>query len=865
MHTSNNKGSITIFVALIIPTLIAFLFTMIDFTRFIGARNQVKMASYNAIESALGSYNSDLYSGYGLLAFKGNETIKGNIRNIVKKNLYSNDETQSSFYGFEINDSDIDVDYMGNLFQKDVLQEQMIRTMKYQAPTNAVLIGLKELIGEVAKADDKSNTLDDLEALNKEVKKFKKDMDNIEKAKDAIKELVLLMAQNYFLVDQIPFYKDNVSGIKWNDLAKDTNNFIEQCVIHFVGGYDLKDLYLPKALTAKYMKYIITAYKNLSLPEGQDKNIDLLDENLSKRLDEVFDNNIVSFKNKIESANKISDKLNAAITSITNIEAKKGSLDTKISNYRKKYLTNENLNGEDKDFYNNIKKDIDDIDSKLNNLELTSIKEVFAVGIETIATINSNVEYIRSEVTNIENSITNNMLNEIEYKALEEYIKKYKNEAKIGEEDNISKEKYINIVDEMLENLSENSTLKNSLSDQLKKLKKLVPNDLGPGSINKLVFKIDVKTSAMEGAKAIWNFFKSQKIDQESVMDILNSLPSYSIDSSIVNSMPSKNQEGLVPKEMTLTEFSEQVQKDDDTGGIFNTSKELGQDSSMFSTIASLVSDSANSLLDQLFLVEYIMTNFKGMIDENRMPAEYDGDTILENEIEAIINNLSYSDGVNKNVMVSKIAAFRTIMNGISLWNDSSKMNILNQIELVGNHFFGLGSVFKYTAIVGWTLLETRYDLLDIFRGYKVPLIKKKDEWITKISIKGNVVNNAGQITEEVLEGLTEVQIDVVAPKENPKEAYNKQDVVLSLDYATHCRLELLVASKDKLVNRAGNIIYANMKNSDNNFDFTEYFVGIDLNVGSDIRKFFNIETLSSTGSNGSFKINKINTKKSYD
>ena len=60
MHTSNNKGSITIFVALIIPTLIAFLFTMIDFTRFIGARNQVKMASYNAIESALGSYNSDL-------------------------------------------------------------------------------------------------------------------------------------------------------------------------------------------------------------------------------------------------------------------------------------------------------------------------------------------------------------------------------------------------------------------------------------------------------------------------------------------------------------------------------------------------------------------------------------------------------------------------------------------------------------------------------------------------------------------------------------------------------------------------------------------------------------------------------------
>ena len=275
------------------------------------------------------------------------------------------------------------------------------------------------------------------------------------------------------------------------------------------------------------------------------------------------------------------------------------------------------------------------------------------------------------------------MLNEIEYKALEEYIKKYKNEAKIGEEDNISKEKYINIVDEMLENLSENSTLKNSLSDQLKKLKKLVPNDLGPGSINKLVFKIDVKTSAMEGAKAIWNFFKSQKIDQESVMDILNSLPSYSIDSSIVNSMPSKNQEGLVPKEMTLTEFSEQVQKDDDTGGIFNTSKELGQDSSMFSTIASLVSDSANSLLDQLFLVEYIMTNFKGMIDENIMPAEYDGDTILENEIEAIINNLSYSDGVNKNVMVSKIAAFRTIMNGISLWNDSSKMNILNQIEYI--------------------------------------------------------------------------------------------------------------------------------------------------------------------------------------
>lgn len=873
MSTSNNKGSITIFVALIIPIIITFFFSMIDFTRIVGARNQVNMAASNAIESSLGNYDSDLYENYGLLAFNGNDEMKSEIREVIRKNLYTDDNYTNSFYGFEISDSDIDVEFRGNLFNKDVLEEQMIRAMKYQGPTNLVLGALTKFT-ELGKVAEKSDAANDLEKLNKTIAKFEKKLEDIEDAKKALMDIAIIYFKNYSYIPFIPKYVDSITGVEWSSLAEGTKNFIYQCAVYGMKSFDLKGINISNALTIKYMKYIITAYDKYPLPEveipengnGEDaevevvkKNEELLSSMLSNELDNWTDDLIDKFKSSLD-FDGVKNKLQKGIEAIEYINENKSDLDSKIAQYENTHLTAKNL-GET--YYQNIKKDIDEVKSKLGSLSLKSLNDNFKNGQKIVDIILSNVATYSSRMDEIESTIGANTLTEKQYKELENYFKSTKASVGLGENDSISKEKYIEIAKKMVKGLQNNDILKNSLSTQLTQLKNMTSLVTDKG-IDGIVFNIDPVTTVTEGAKNFWNYFKKLKLNSNSLTSILSNLPGdKSIDSSIVSGMPSNYSSEMVPKDMTIDEYNNSINND----GLFETNGGIGVDSSIFKIIADLMSSAGNELMDQAFLVEYIMTNFKGMVDtDTRMPVEYSGDTILENEIEAIINNVStYSDFTNKSIMTTKITAVRYVLNLISLLNDSNKMNILRAVETAGNWLFGLGSVTKWTVILGWTAIETRYDLMDILRGYEVPLIKNSREWVSDFSIDGKRIEYYNKDNFNNLIGsFTEVNISVEVP-ELKDEPYNKPESVIVLDYTDMLRIQLLASSKDKLVSRAGNLIYANLNDSNRHFDSREYFVGIKTALGSDIKKWFNVDTFNANASNGGFKINKIEIDKGYD
>ena len=572
-------------------------------------------------------------------------------------------------------------------------------------------------------------------------------------------------------------------------------------------------------------------------------------------MDDWCDELIDDFKGSID-FDGIKEKLNDGLVAIQYIQGHKGELDSEIAQYENTHLTAENLSDV---YYQNIKADIDSIKAKLGSLSLELYALVFAEGEVIIDLVLSNVETYSSKMDEIEATINENSLSEREYEELESYFISMKSEVGLGENDSINSSKYIELAKKMVRNLRNNNILKNSLPTQLQSLKNL-PGEVVNHGLGGLVFEIDPVTLATEGAKNFWNFFKDAILDSNSLAGILANLPGDgAIDESVISAMPGNNAGDLVPADMTIDEFNNSVKNN----GIFSTNDSLGQDTSIFRKIAELVCNTGNEVLDQLYLVEYIMTYFKDMVDvDTRMPVEYSGDTILENEIEAIINNLSYSDTVNKGIIVSKIMSIRIMLNFIGLMSNKDIMQILSLIEVMGP----VGIAVKYTTMLGWVLMESKYDMMDILRGYSVPIIKNPEEWITKLFMGGQVISRPEQWNDSFILGLTDSSKPVVEKPDNQEGAYNLQDTdTVGLNYADMCRIQLLISSKDKLVTRAGNIIYANLNEGDRHFDCTEYFTGIKTSVGSDIKKWFNAETFNATGNNGGFKIHPIEIEKSYD
>lgn len=859
MHTSNNEGSITIFVALIIPVIVAFFFTMIDFTRIVGARNQIRMAAGNAIESSLGRFDKTLYSEYNLLSLKGDENIKTNIRSVVRKNLYTSDDSNESFYGFNITDSDISIDFTGNLFHPDVFREEMIRSMKYQGPTN-LMLGTLTKFTALGKVEKLANATDDLEDLSRDLKKLNAEINKVNEAKLALVDFAVLVVQNFFMDAAVPIYKDTYSATDLiNSINSKINNnekeFISGFIATFLDAAGLKAFYLPRALTAKYMQCIVKAYDNLEMPEGVEKIEQLTSSQLANALNDLSNAELDKFSNSIDLSG-FKKKFNTGITAIGKIRTMKPNIEAKIANYERTHLTQQNLSGENGATYESIKKDIETTKNKISAFTLDRDEQNFKNANDDIVVIDMLISQIKGSMDVIVNGIGDAQLSEEEYKRLEEYFNEKKTSLGFEAVENLNYNQYSQISKEMLKGLSNESILVDSLPGELYSLKTLIINAFN----YELGFSYDLseleQSAAGKAAKKIWDYFLGLSFDAAKLPSIINALPGEQVISSeIVNSMPGGNSGQFVPKGITINEYFESVKQD----GAFNDK----ESNDFFKAVIEALKDIGNESLDKMYLMEYVMTYFKQMVDvKTRMPVEYSGSTILENEIEAIINGECYSDLQNKTDTTLKVAAFRTILNVISIMSSDKKEIVFEITKSLG--IFAIPA--SIAIIAAWAAFETNFDLIDIFRGYQVPLIKNKSQWITQIKLNGQIIQDSRGVAGSLSAGES-IEIDMHQPDRNLEadKSYNDQDDPVALNYSDVCRLRLLLTSNDKIVKEAENLIYANMKNRNTSFDATEYFVGIKVGVGSDVKEWFKSSPFTETGSNNGYKINKIEINKGYD
>ncbi|WP_291631631.1 DUF5702 domain-containing protein [Clostridium sp.] len=279
--------------------------------------------------------------------------------------------------------------------------------------------------------------------------------------------------------------------------------------------------------------------------------------------------------------------------------------------------------------------------------------------------------------------------------------------------------------------------------------------------------------------------------------------------------------------------------------------------------LSTSIINSGAGFLDKLYLVEYIMTNFKDRSSEfsnpdySRIPEmRKSPETKLDYEIETIISQ-KYNDKDSSTTLVDDFFAMRMALNTISLMTKQEKLKVFidrasETISLATGGFIPI-PVARITLTLGWAALETTYDIKDIFNGYSVPVFKEDfEDWVTDFGL-GSEGFDDPKITVDYVEKDYE-------PTKKHGEAYNNQDNNFSLNYTDMMRFKLLIIDRNKIIDGSQNLI---IENKDLRENYINYKSNMEISVDkSKLNILFNTDVFSS---NEGHKFNSFSFKKGYN
>lgn len=170
------KGSVTVFVSIVLSVLIAFSGMMVDLSRLRAGEKHARAAVQLSVQSALTQYHAPLKENYGLMATgHTQDKLEALISELLENNLAVENRYMpglTDLYGFQV--ENITVTPMFNLTEDDVLQQQITQFMKYRAPVSAVgnfLEKLKSLKTCMAQSGLLNNKMD----LEKKLQKIREE------------------------------------------------------------------------------------------------------------------------------------------------------------------------------------------------------------------------------------------------------------------------------------------------------------------------------------------------------------------------------------------------------------------------------------------------------------------------------------------------------------------------------------------------------------------------------------------------------------------------------------------------------------------------------------------------------------------
>lgn len=140
MFLKRSRGSITVFICIVMSVLIPLCCILTDIARYSMAEKQAENALKLTVESVLAAYDRQLKEQYGLFALypRDKEAIENEIYELLSRNLNIGAAADgvSDLYDFKIRNIEVITFY--NLTEPQVLKQQIAEFMKYRAPIQAV-------------------------------------------------------------------------------------------------------------------------------------------------------------------------------------------------------------------------------------------------------------------------------------------------------------------------------------------------------------------------------------------------------------------------------------------------------------------------------------------------------------------------------------------------------------------------------------------------------------------------------------------------------------------------------------------------------------------------------------------------------
>lgn len=128
------RGAISVFLALIFMSLIIFAGAIIDIVRIAAADRKVQSVLNSSARSVLAGYDSELVGEYGIYGINtAANTIKDDFYRYLSVNLEEHNEG-ISFINITVNREDIQIQGMNNLLRDEAFNRQVQEYMKYRTP-----------------------------------------------------------------------------------------------------------------------------------------------------------------------------------------------------------------------------------------------------------------------------------------------------------------------------------------------------------------------------------------------------------------------------------------------------------------------------------------------------------------------------------------------------------------------------------------------------------------------------------------------------------------------------------------------------------------------------------------------------------
>lgn len=334
------KGAITVFLALIFISLIIFAGTVIDIVRITAADRKVQSVLNSSARSVLAGYDNELAGSYGIYGINTSaDAVKDDFYRYLSVNLKERHEG-ISFINIKIERKDVQIQGMDSLLKDETFKRQVQEYMKYRTPIIEAFNLIEQL--KNIKLDKKVDFAKSERVVRSKARELRTKANEVNAKLAGIKKKMTDLSEEKLEeikneLSEALTISGSICGESGKDLLdeyiqsrEDANSRAEEggCIQNLSREFESvrED---SENLTPQLQKYLAEVNKTLLIVKPLQKELDDLKDDLnelSKKLSDIQEDD----NSSSEKADSIRDEIDEIRDDIGKVKGKIGQLESEI-------------------------------------------------------------------------------------------------------------------------------------------------------------------------------------------------------------------------------------------------------------------------------------------------------------------------------------------------------------------------------------------------------------------------------------------------------------------------------------------------------------------------------------------------------